>query len=89
MAVPARLRIGYLLPDDGRGIAAQAAAALSLLNVHSKDLQLHHGLSRFEEISTAAEAAALGLYVGTARKAARPLFSGNKSKLFLDKETHN
>lgn len=62
---------------------SNGAAALSLLNYGSKDHGLHKGLARFEDVSTAAEAVALGLYLGTAKKAARPLFKGKQSKLFL------
>lgn len=62
---------------------SNGAAALSLLNYGSKDEGLHHSLARFEDVSTAAEAVALGLYLGTAKKAAKPLFKGKQSKLFL------
>jgi formate-dependent nitrite reductase membrane component NrfD len=73
----------FLGPLFAASAMSNAAAALRLLNVLSKDQDFLHRLSRFEEISTAAEAAALGLYVATARKAARPLFTGKQSKLFL------
>ena len=62
---------------------SSGAAALTLLNARSKDGDLHGRLNEFEKVSTAAEVAALGLYVGTAGKATRPLFSGRQSKLFL------
>ena len=62
---------------------SNGAAALTLLNARSKDHDLHQALSRFEDVSTVAEGAALGLYLGTAGKAARPLFNGKQSKLFL------
>ena len=62
---------------------SNGAAALALLNARSVDHDLHTKLSRFEDVSASAEAAALGLYVGTARRATRPLFTGRQSKLFL------
>lgn len=62
---------------------SNGAAALALLNARSQDHDLHEKLSRFEGVSASAEAVALGLYVGTARKAARPLFTGKQSKVFL------
>jgi formate-dependent nitrite reductase membrane component NrfD len=62
---------------------SNGAAALTLLNARSQDHDLQSRLSRFEEISTVAEAAALGLYAGTAREAARPLYTGKQSRIFL------
>lgn len=62
---------------------SNGAAALSLLNYGSDDHGLHKALGRFEDVATLAEAAALGLYLGTAKKATRPLFKGKQSKLFL------
>ncbi len=62
---------------------SNGAAALALCNAKSEDHDLHQRLSRFEDASSLAEAAALGLYVGTARQATRPLFQGKQSKLFL------
>jgi len=62
---------------------SNGAAALTLLNARSHDDDLHEELGRFEDISASAEAVALGLYAGTARKAAQPLFTGKQSKLFL------
>ena len=59
------------------------AAALSLCSYGSGDHGLHESLTRFEDISSAAEAVALGLYLGTAKKAAKPLYQGRQSKLFL------
>lgn len=73
----------FLGPLFAASSMSNAAAALSLLSLGSKDRDLHHRLSRFEDIATAAEAAALGVYVGTAPKATRPLFTGKQSKLFL------
>jgi formate-dependent nitrite reductase membrane component NrfD len=62
---------------------SNGAAALSLCNYNRGDESVHHALARFEDVSTVAEAAALGLYLGTARKAARPLLRGKQSRLFL------
>jgi hypothetical protein len=50
---------------------------------YNGDESVHHALGRFEDVSSVAEAAALGLYLGTARKAARPLLRGKQSRLFL------
>ena len=61
---------------------SNGAAALSLCNYHS-DEKVHDALARFEDVSAVAEAATLGLYLGTARKAARPLLRGKQSRLFL------
>lgn len=73
----------FLGPLFASSSMSNAAAALALLNLRSKDQGVDRRLSRFEDVSTAAEAAALGLYIGTARKAAHPLFTGKQSKLFL------
>jgi formate-dependent nitrite reductase membrane component NrfD len=62
---------------------SNGAAALSLCNYRSTDQGLHHALTRFEDVSAVAEAGTLGLYLGTARKAARPLLRGKQSKIFL------
>jgi formate-dependent nitrite reductase membrane component NrfD len=62
---------------------SNGAAALSLCSYGTRDASIHHALNRFEDVSAAAEAGALALYVGTARKAARPLFRGKQSRLFL------
>lgn len=62
---------------------SNGAAALSLCNYRSTDERLHRALTRFEDVSAVAEAGALGLYLGTARKAARPLIRGKQSKIFL------
>ncbi len=59
------------------------AAALSLLNYSSENHELHRALGTFEDVATAAEAVAMGLYLGTAKKATKPLFKGKQSKLFL------
>lgn len=62
---------------------SNGAAVLTLLSARSSHEGLHRKLSRIEDIATAAEAVTLGLYVKTAGKAARPLFKGRQSKLFL------
>ncbi len=59
------------------------SAALTLCNYFSEDHGLHKTLSRFEDVATLAEATALGLYLGTAKKAAKPLVKGKQSRLFL------
>jgi formate-dependent nitrite reductase membrane component NrfD len=62
---------------------SNGAAALSLCNYTAKNNSVHQALARFEDVSAVAEAGALGLYLGTTRKAARPLLRGKQSKLFL------
>lgn len=62
---------------------SNGAAALSLCSYSFDDHGLHDSLARFEDISSTAEAVALGLYLGTAKKAAKPLYKGKQSKLFL------
>ena len=59
------------------------SAALTLCNYFSDDHSLHKTLSRFEDVATVAEAAALGLYLGTAKKATSPLIKGKQRKIFL------
>jgi hypothetical protein len=56
--------------------------SVSLCN-YNGDESVHHALGRFEDVSSVAEAAALGLYLGAARKAARPPLRGKQSGLFL------
>lgn len=60
-----------------------AVSALTLCSYASEDERLHQALSTFENVAAGAEAAALGAYIGTARKAARPLLKGKQSKLFV------
>ena len=62
---------------------SNGAAALTIVNARSGNHDLHNTLNRFEDVSAVAEGAALGLYLGTAGKATRPLFTGKQSKLFL------
>ena len=59
------------------------SAAMTLCNYSSDDHRLHKTLSRFEDVATVAEAVSLGLYLGGAKKASRPLFKGKQAKLFL------
>lgn len=59
------------------------SAALTLCNYFSDDHGLHKTLSRFEDVATVAEAAALGLYLGTVKKAAKPLLKGSQRNVFL------
>ena len=82
-ANPVWSRSNFLGPLFVSSSLSSGAAALTLLNYTSKDHGLHKSLSRFEDASQVAEAAALGLYLGTAKKAARPLVKGQQSKLFL------
>ena len=60
-----------------------AWAAMTLCNYNTPDPGLHKALSRFEDVATLAEATAMGLYLGSAKKATKPLFTGRQSKLFL------
>jgi formate-dependent nitrite reductase membrane component NrfD len=60
-----------------------AASALTLCTYRSGSEETHRVLTRFEDVAAGAEAVALGAYLGTARKAARPLIRGKQSKLFL------
>ena len=72
----------FLGPLFAASSMSNGPPALTLLNLRSKDPDLHHRLTRFEDVSSAAEAAALALYAGTARKAARPLVTGRQSSSF-------
>ncbi len=76
-------RSNFLGPLLAAGAIGNGAAALILLNLRSKDQDLLQRVNRIEEMAIAAEAVSLGLYLGTARQAARPLFAGKQSKLFL------
>lgn len=62
---------------------SNAIAALTLLNYKSEDESLHRALTKFDDIAAGAEVVALGAYLGSARKATRPLFKGKQSKLFM------
>jgi formate-dependent nitrite reductase membrane component NrfD len=82
-ATPLWAQTNFLGPLFAASSLSNGAAALSLLNYKSDDHALHSSLCRFEDITSAAEAASLALYVGTAGPAAKPLFQGKQSKLFL------
>jgi formate-dependent nitrite reductase membrane component NrfD len=73
----------FLGPLFASSSMSNGAAALSLLNYNSPDHSMHDKLARFEDVAQTAEAAALGLYLGTVRKSARPLLCGKQRKLFL------
>lgn len=73
----------FLGPLFASSSMSNGAAALSLLSYGSEDHGLHNSLARFEDLSSVTEAVSLGLYLGTAKKAAKPLFTGKQSKLFL------
>lgn len=62
---------------------SSAVSALTLCSFRSDDEDTHRALSRFEDVAAGAEAVALGAYLGTARKATRPLFRGKQSRLFI------
>jgi formate-dependent nitrite reductase membrane component NrfD len=62
---------------------SNGAAALTLCNYRAKDESVRHSLDRFEDVAAVAEAGAMALYFGTARKAARPLLHGKQSRVFL------
>jgi formate-dependent nitrite reductase membrane component NrfD len=60
-----------------------ATSALTLCNYNSHEEGVHETLTRIEDVAAAAEAVALGAYLGSARKATRPLLRGKQSKLFI------
>jgi formate-dependent nitrite reductase membrane component NrfD len=60
-----------------------AVSALTLCTYGSKSETLHGTLSKFEDIAVGVEAISLAAYLGTAKKATRPLLRGKQSKLFL------
>jgi formate-dependent nitrite reductase membrane component NrfD len=82
-ANPIWSRSNFLGPLFACSSMGSGAAALTLLNYGSRDHKLHKALGRFEDVATVGEAAAVGLYLATAKKAARPLWKGKQSKLFL------
>jgi formate-dependent nitrite reductase membrane component NrfD len=73
----------FLGPLFASSSLSNGAAALSLVNYNSENHALHSALTRFEDLSYAAEATSLALYVHTAGDAAKPLFKGKQSMLFL------
>ena len=60
-----------------------AVSALTLCNYASTEESVHKSLTKFEDAAALAETVALGAYLGSARKATRPLLKGKQSKLFL------
>ena len=70
-ANPVWSRSSFLGPLFASSSMGSGAAALTLLNYRSKDHGLHKALGRFEDVASVAEAAAMGLYLGTAKKAER------------------
>jgi formate-dependent nitrite reductase membrane component NrfD len=82
-ANPVWSRSNFLGPLFASSSMSSGAAALTLLNFASKDHGLHKVLGTFEDVATVAEAVALGAYLVTARKAARPLWKGKQSLLFM------
>ena len=81
-ANPLWSRTNFLGPLFASSSMSSGAAALTLLNYGSRDHGLHQALGRFEDVAAVAEAASLGLYLGTAKRAARPLWKGKQSFLF-------
>ena len=81
-ANPVWSRSSFLGPLFASSSMSSGAAALTLLNYRSKDHGLHRALGTFEDVAAVAEAASLGLYLGTAKRAARPLWKGKQSVLF-------
>jgi formate-dependent nitrite reductase membrane component NrfD len=73
----------FLGPLFASSALGNGAAALTLLSNNSDDQALHSAIERFENFSSAVEATSLALYIGSAGPAAKPLFTGKQSKLFL------
>ena len=82
-ANPLWSRSNFLGPLFAASSLSNGAAAMALLNYGSDNHKLHHTLHQFEDVTAAAEAVAIGLYLGTAKQAARPLWKGKQSVLFL------
>jgi formate-dependent nitrite reductase membrane component NrfD len=82
-ANPLWAQTNFLGPLFASSSLSNGAAALSLLNYNSEDHALHSTLTRFEDITSVAEATSLALYVKTAGPATKPLLKGKQSKLFL------
>lgn len=73
----------FLGPLFSASALGTGAAALSLVNYNSDDHAVHSALTRFEDLSSVAEAASLALYIKSAGPTAKPLFTGRQSRLFL------
>ncbi len=82
-ANPVWSRSHFLGPLFASSSMSSGAAALTLLNYTSDDHGLHKALGTFEDVATAAETTAMALYLATAKQAARPLWKGKQSVLFL------
>ncbi|MGC2402500.1 MAG: NrfD/PsrC family molybdoenzyme membrane anchor subunit [Acidobacteriaceae bacterium] len=82
-ANPVWSHTNFLGPLFASSSLSNGASALALLNYKSEDHALHSALTRFEDLASGAEAASLALYVHSAGPAAKPLFKGKQSKLFL------
>ena len=82
-ANPLWAHTNFLGPLFACSSMSSGAAALALANAGNPDHHLHRRLTRFEDIASAGEAAALALYVKSAGKAARPLTHGKQSGLFV------
>jgi formate-dependent nitrite reductase membrane component NrfD len=61
---------------------SSAAAALTLCANFTGDHVVHEAIEKFEDVTTAAEGAALVAYLAGAGRAARPVTHGKQSKLF-------
>ncbi len=81
-ANPVWSRSHFLGPLFAASSMSSGSAALTLLSYGSSDHGLHKALGTFEDVATVAEAAAVGLYLGTAKRAARPLWKGKQRLLF-------
>jgi formate-dependent nitrite reductase membrane component NrfD len=82
-ANPVWSHTNYLGPLFAASSLSSGAAALSLLNYSSGSHALHTALHRFEDVASAAETGSLMLYVDSLQQAAKPLFKGKQSLLFL------
>ena len=81
-ANPIWSRSNFLGPLFASSSMSSGAAALTLLHYGAKDHGVHQALATFEDVAAVSEAASLGLYLGTAKRAARPLWRGKQSVLF-------
>ena len=73
----------YLGPLFAASSMSTAASALMLCIYRTQNRTIHNTLQKLEDVASIAEAAAIGAYVRTAGKAAKPLIRGKQSKLFL------
>jgi formate-dependent nitrite reductase membrane component NrfD len=73
----------FLGPLFASSSMSTGAAALALLTARSHDQGTHNALMRMEDVSAAAEGAALLAYIASAGPAARPLLHGKQAGLFL------